>query len=226
MSPERDADDLVLLSPPIDYELPGWELFFAELDRNELDGGGVDALRARTTEWVRETLSRETLAQHPAVSAMRRLFKEAGTDPTKYRPSSEALLRRLLKGEPMPAIDPLVDVNNCLSATLAVPCCVMAEGSFEPPFVFRTGREGESYESLRGAFRLDGKPLLLDARGPCDAPITGSARVKVTDATDRATLVAYLPEGMISSEEARRTLDKMLQEARTPQAKTARPPSS
>lgn len=216
----------MFLSPPISYELSGWELFFAELDRNELDGDRVGALRARTTEWVRETLSRETLARHPTVSAMRRLFKQAGTDPTKYRPSSEALLRRLLKGESMPAIHPLVDVNNCLSAKLAVPCCVMAEGSFEPPFVFRTGRDGESYESLRGAFRLDGKPLLLDARGPCDAPITGSARVKVTDATDRATLVAYLPEGVVSREEARRTLDEMLQETRAPQSKTARPRSS
>lgn len=192
------------------YELSGWELFFAELDRSLIDGTDLAAMRLRTAREVRESISREALASHPPVAALRRLFKQAGTDPSKYRPSSETLLRRLLKGEPIPTIHPLVDVNNCLSAHLAVPCCVMAEGSFEPPFVFRAGKEGESYGSLRGPFRLAGKPLLLDAIGPCDAPITGSERVKVTEETVRATLVAYLPEGVISSQQAEEALENML----------------
>ena len=185
---------------PVEVELDGWELFFAELDRSRVVG--IDELRERVVTEVRERLSRETLATHPPVAALRRLFKKAGTDPSRYRPASEALLRRLLSEEPMPAIHPLVDVNNCLSAKLAVPCCVMAEGTFEPPFVFRAGREDESYESLRGPFRLGGKPLLVDALGPLDAPITGSERVKVTETTERATLVAYLPRGVVTIEEA------------------------
>jgi DNA/RNA-binding domain of Phe-tRNA-synthetase-like protein len=86
----------------------------------------------------------------------------------------------------------------------------MAEGTFEPPFVFRSGREGESYESLKGPFRLEGKPLLLDARGPLDAPITGSERVKVTAETERATLVVYLPEGVVSADEVRTTLARLI----------------
>lgn len=198
------------MSNVVSYELPGWELFFAELDRSLIDTEALAELRTRTAREVRESLSLETLASHPPVAALRRLFKQAGTDPSKYRPSSEALLRRLLKGEPIPAIHPLVDVNNCLSARLAVPCCVMAEGSFEPPFVFRAGKADESYESLRGPFRLAGKPLLLDALGPCDAPITGSERVKVTGETVRATLVAYLPEGFVSRQQAQEVLEEIL----------------
>jgi DNA/RNA-binding domain of Phe-tRNA-synthetase-like protein len=152
----------------------------------------------------------ETLSAHPTVAALRKLFKAAGCDPTRYRPSSEALLRRLLKGEAMPTIHPLVDLNNCLSASLAVPCCVMAEEKVSPPFVFRAGKPGESYESLRGPFSLEGKPLLVDAQGPCDAPITGSQRVKVTPETQRAWLVAYLPAGVVASEAAGQTLKGML----------------
>jgi DNA/RNA-binding domain of Phe-tRNA-synthetase-like protein len=119
----------------------------------------------------------------------------------------------VLKGEEIPAIHPMVDVNNCLSALLAVPCCVMAEGTFEPPFVFRSGREGEAYESLKGPFRLEGKPLLLDARGPCDAPITGSERVKVREETRRATLVVYLPRGVVGAAEVEATLARLLSKA-------------
>jgi len=116
-------------------------------------------------------------------------------DPTRYRPSSEALLRRLLKGEELPAIHPLVDVNNCLSVTLAIPSCVMAEGTVEAPIRLRRGGEGERMDSLRGDFDLAGKPLLSDARGPFGTPITDSRRVAVGESTSTAWIVAYLPAG-------------------------------
>jgi DNA/RNA-binding domain of Phe-tRNA-synthetase-like protein len=192
------------------FELEGWKLFFADL---AVEKDRSDRARERLAEVaveVRSALSLETLAVHPTVAALRMLFKAAGTDPSRYRPASEALLRRVLKGEDIPAIHPIVDVNNCLSLLLKAPCCVMAEGSFEPPFVFRSGRDGESYESLRGPFRLEGKPLLLDALGPCDAPITGSVRVKVKEDTARATLVAYLPQGVVCEDDASRALESIL----------------
>jgi DNA/RNA-binding domain of Phe-tRNA-synthetase-like protein len=198
------------------YELPGWEIFFADLlwePERPGPNDDLDELRSSVSAEVRQRLDLERLSAHPPVAALRRLFKEAGCDPSRYRPASEALLRRILKGEKIPAIQPLVDLNNCLSALLAVPCCVMAEGTFEPPFVFRSGREGESYESLKGPFRLEGKPLLLDARGPCDAPITGSERVKVREGTLRATLVVYLPSGGVGAADATETLARLLSKA-------------
>jgi DNA/RNA-binding domain of Phe-tRNA-synthetase-like protein len=198
------------------YELPGWEIFFADLERKPERPGeqsDLDEMRRAAAEEIRGRLDLDRLSAHPPVAALRRLFKEAGCDPSRYRPASEALLRRLLKGEEIPAIHPLVDVNNCLSALLAVPCCVMAEGAFVPPFVFRSGQEGESYESLKGPFRLEGKPLLLDARGPCDAPITGSERVKVRAETRRATLVVYLPMGVVGAADVEETLARLLSKA-------------
>ncbi len=161
-------------------ELDGWTLFWAEV---ELAGGAEDelaTLRRLAVERARERLNPESLSSNPVVKSMRLLFRAAGCDPTRYRPSSEALLRRILKGEEIPAIHPLVDLSNTLSVELAVPCCVMSEGTFDPPFSFRRGRPGESYISLRGPFTLEGKPLLCDAHGPLDCPITGNEKVKVT----------------------------------------------
>jgi DNA/RNA-binding domain of Phe-tRNA-synthetase-like protein len=192
-------------------ELAGWKLFWALLECREANPEGLPLIAQEVVRRVRSQMQLETLSAHPTVAALRKLFKAAGCDPTRYRPSSEALLRRLLKGEAMPAIHPLVDLNNCLSASLAVPCCVMAEEKVSPPFVFRAGKPGESYESLRGPFSLEGKPLLVDAQGPCDAPITGSQRVKVTPETQRAWLVAYLPAGIVASEAAEQTLKELLQ---------------
>jgi len=183
-------------------ELDGWELFWAFVSVAE-DQSGLADLRTRVASGVRERYPRPAdIAAHPPVAAMRKLFRAAGCDPTRYRPASEALLRRLVKGAELPSIHPLVDINNCLSAQIAVPCCVMTEGSLGNSLVFRVGMEGESYESLRGPFNCEARPLLVDEIGPVDAPITGSERVKVQAETSRAWLVAYLPTDVMSADEA------------------------
>jgi DNA/RNA-binding domain of Phe-tRNA-synthetase-like protein len=201
-----------LRSPPFEVrsELDGWTLFWADL---ELTGEAEDRLAPLLEEvsgGLREEFEISTLSTHPTVAALRKLFRAAGCDPTRYRPSSEALLRRVLKGGAPPPIHPLVDLNNCLSLRLAVPCCVTAEGVIEPPLVFRAGREGESYESLRGPFNLAAKPLLADDGGPLDAPITGSQRGKVRPETKAAWLTAYLPAGAVSAQTALDELEALL----------------
>ena len=187
--------------PEVRHELPGWTLLWADLEVRPGDPASLAALRAETAARSRASHTLERLAEHPTVAALRRLFRQAGCDPTRYRPSSEALLRRVLKGEELPPLHPLVDINNCLSLELAVPACVMNVPNLRPPFVLRAGRPGEAYASLRGPFNLEAKPLLADAEGPCDAPITGGERVKLLPDTTRAWLVAYMPSGVVGQAE-------------------------
>jgi len=194
-------------------ELDGWELFWAFVSVGG-DHSGLADLRLRVASGVRERFpAPANIAAHPPVAGMRKLFRAAGCDPTRYRPASEALLRRLVKGADLPAIHPLVDVNNCLSAEIAVPCCVMTEGSLGNSLVFRIGQPGESYQSLRGPFSCEAKPLLVDEIGPVDAPITGSERVKVQSDTKRAWLVAYLPKDVVSVGDAWTALETISREA-------------
>ncbi len=155
----------------------------------------MEEARIAAAREARERFGGSQLAEVPVIAAVRRLFREAGTDPTRYRPSSEALLRRVLRGEALPAIYPLVDLNNCLSVCLGVPSCVMAEGSIAGRIRLRRGVAGERMESLRGDFDLCDKPLLEDGRGPFGTPITDSVRVAVREETAAAWLVAYLPAG-------------------------------
>lgn len=198
-------------------ELDGWELFWTRLEATGESEDALATLCRREEEEARRLWRSTAVTEDETAVAVRRLFREAGCDPTRYRPSSEALLRRILKGDELPAIHPLVDLNNCLSMRLLVPCCVLAEGSFEPPLTLRAGREGETMDSLRGPFSLAGKPLLEDAAGPFGTPITDGERVKVQAGTDAAWLVAYLPAGHVGIEAASRTLDELL--ARAPVAR-------
>lgn len=189
--PRRGYTDGVDLQ--VEHRLAGWRLVWQRLELVDGGAAAAAAVRERATRRARERYAVAQLAEVPVVAAMRRLFRQAGTDPTRYRPSSEALLRRLLKGEELPAIHPLVDVNNCISVALAVPCCVMAEGSIGGSVTLRRGEVGEGMDSLRGPFDLEGKPLLEDGAGPFGTPITDSHRVAILPLTMRATMVAYLP---------------------------------
>lgn len=195
---------------PVHHEMEGWALLWALLEVNPVLADDLARLRSGAVEQARATFQPETMSSHPTVSGLRTLFRAAGCDPTRYRPASEALLRRVLKGEDLPVIHPLVDLNNCLSITLAVPCCVAIEGSFTGPVTLRAGRPGESYESLKGPFNLEGKPILVDPEGPFDTPITGSQRVKVRDDSRRAWLTAYLPSAVLRPEDAQKALDDLL----------------
>jgi DNA/RNA-binding domain of Phe-tRNA-synthetase-like protein len=209
--------------PPFEVrlELVGWELFWARLTlpdeadtaKDEDRSADLAALRVAVTDWARAELKLATLSSHPTLAVLRSLFKTAGCDPTRYRASSESLLRRILKGEDLPAVHPLVDLANCLSATLLVPCSVAVVDTFEPPVVLRAGRDGESYPSFRGPLKLDGKPLLADARGPFDSPITSSRRTGVRPDTRGVWLVAYLPARVVLPDDARRTLRDLVSAA-------------
>ena len=201
----------------VEHALVGWTLAWASL---ELRPGAAEAAgqaRAAAARRARERFAAEGLTAEPVVNAVRRLFRAAGTDPTRYRPSSEALLRRVLRGEELPAIQPLVDLNNCLSVALAVPSCVMAAGSVGGRVRLRRGEPGERLDSLRGDFDLAGKVLLEDERGPFGTPITDSRRVAVGAGTTEAWLVAYLPAGELGLEAVEGALAELasIAEART-----------
>lgn len=196
--------------PEVRHELAGWQLLWVRLTMQAGGEGALRTLRQKTQAEVRARLSLESLAQHPTVAGVRALFRQAGCDPTRYRPSSEALLRRVLKGEDLPDIFPAVDFNNLLSIELAVPSCVMDARCVEPQIVLRSGRAGERMLSMRGDFDLEGKPLLEDARGVFGTPITDSERVKVQADTRDILMVLYLPAvaGLVG--EARACLERVL----------------
>jgi DNA/RNA-binding domain of Phe-tRNA-synthetase-like protein len=193
-----------------DMQLDGWRLFWARLEFSDASETALAALRSQVAETARGRFNdTAAISGDPVVAVLRALFRAAGCDPTRHRPASEALLRRLVKGAELPAIHPLVDLNNCLSAELAVPCCVMVDGSFGGKLTWRSGMAGESYQSLRGPFSLEGKPVLFDEEGPLDTPITGNVRVKVEPDTRAAWLVAYMPASKLDHETAGASLERL-----------------
>lgn len=130
--------------------------------------------------------------------AVRAMYKRVGIDPTKTRPSSEALLRRIRKGDSLPRINAMVDVCNWCSLEFQLPYGLYDLAHVEGGVVeMRLGREGESYAGIRkDEVHVAGRITLVDARGPFGNPTSDSARTMVTTATTRVLVVVFAPRGV------------------------------
>jgi DNA/RNA-binding domain of Phe-tRNA-synthetase-like protein len=122
------------------------------------------------------------------------MYKRVGLDPTKTRPSSEALLRRVRKGDALPRINSLVDVINWCSLETRVPFGLYDLARIEGDVTLRLGRDGEAYGGIRkDTVHVAGRLTLADAAGPFGNPTSDSARTMVTPATTSALVVIFVP---------------------------------
>ncbi|MGH7777847.1 MAG: B3/B4 domain-containing protein [Candidatus Dormibacterales bacterium] len=147
-----------------------------------------------------EVEAAEGAAQRGAVASggpARALFRRFGTDPTRHRPSSEALLRRVRRGARLPRINSLVDVANVLSLRLQVPVGLYDLGKVGgEELVLRLGVPGEGYAGIgKDHVPLAGRICVADAGGPCGNPSADSLRTMIDLETERAAWVYFLPVG-------------------------------
>src|SRR5262245_6105943 len=133
---------------------------------------------------------------HPPeeIAAVRTMYKRVGLDPTKTRPSSEALLRRVRRGDPLPRINSMVDVCNWCSLEFQLPYGLYDASRIDGDVELRIGRDGELYPGIRkDDVHVAGRITLADAAGPFGNPTSDSARTMVTTSTTRALLVVFAP---------------------------------
>lgn len=133
-------------------------------------------------------------------AAVRTMYKRVGLDPTKTRPSNEALLRRVRKGGALPRINAMVDVVNWCSMEFQLPYGLYDRAHMRGPAVLRLGRAGEGYAGIRkDEVHVEGRITLADDEGPFGNPTSDSARTMVTTATRDALVVVYAPRAVAAS---------------------------
>ena len=131
----------------------------------------------------------------PAESAaVRTMYKRVGIDPTKTRPSNEALLRRVRKGDAIPRINSLVDIVNWCSLEFQLPYGLYDLSKISGPVTMRLGAGGESYAGIRkDDVNVSGRITVADTSGAFGNPTSDSARTMVTTATSEVLVIVYAP---------------------------------
>jgi len=133
-------------------------------------------------------------AEIEGLARARELYRAFRIDPTRTRPSSEALLRRVLQGKPLPHILNAVDLCNLLSLRFLLPLGLYDAEKISGHVTLRRGSPGESYPGIRKeAVHVEDRPLLADSEGPFGNPNSDSLRTSVTSDTRRLWLVIFAP---------------------------------
>ena len=136
---------------------------------------------AQEEEMVRQTMKLEEVNKWLPIRATRQAYKKLGKDPNRYRPSAEALRRRILRGLPLYRIDTLVDLINLVSIRSGY-----SIGGFDAMkiqgdrLVLGVGREGEVYRGIgRGDLNIAGLPVYRDDIGGIGTPTSDEERTKI-----------------------------------------------
>ena len=134
------------------------------------------------------------LGEHPVAGGVRRLFKSAGIDPSRYRPSGEALVRRILKGQGLYHINCIVDINNICSIESLFPLGAYDREHIIGDVNIRMGRRDEVYRGIGKEIDIAGKLVSADGEGAFGSPIADSERTKISEDTREVLILLYAPE--------------------------------
>jgi DNA/RNA-binding domain of Phe-tRNA-synthetase-like protein len=154
----------------------------------------LDPLLAEAEARVRITPPEES-------AAVRTMYKKVGIDPTKTRPSNEALLRRVRKGDTIPRINSAVDIVNWCSLEFQLPYGLYDASKLSGAVTMRLGAEGESYPGIRkDDVNVGGRITVADQIGAFGNPTSDSARTMVTPAATELLVVIYAPISISASQ--------------------------
>ena len=161
----------------------------------------------------RQRYTTESIKQMPAIEATREAYKRCGKDPSRYRPSSEALVRRTLKGHDLYRVSTLVDLINLASIRFGY-----SIGGFDADKIQGTrltlgiGQEGEPYEGIgRGPLNIGGLPVYRDEAGGIGTPTSDHERTKITKDTRHLLCIVNGYDGnQEQTEECARFIQELL----------------
>lgn len=148
----------------------------------------IDQHLARLTA----TIKPEQINAVPQIAAMRSAYKALGKDPSRYRGSAEALLRRVLQGKGLYQINSVVDINNLVSLESLNPAGTYDVERITPPIELRVGATGESYKGIgKDLINIESLPVFADAGGAFGSPTSDSERAMVRLETRKILMVVF-----------------------------------
>ena len=156
----------------------------------------LQEIKTRENEIQKLPFPRGVLAS-PQVETTRAAYKALGKDPSRYRGSAEALLRRIVAGKGLPEINSVVDIINLVSVESRLPVGLYDLGHVVGETVFRAGRAGETYKGIgKYDLNLEGLPLFSDDAGPHGSATSDSERTMVTSETKQVLAIIISFGGM------------------------------
>ena len=156
--------------------------------------GLAESEYAALEKYIGEKFSAAPPSTDRVVSDVRRMYRRIGWEPTQYRPSSEAMIRRFLKKNGIYRINNIVDLGNIVSTRFHLPMGLYDVHMIQGPVQLDVGKDDESYQGIsRDHIRAAGKLVLRDNLGIFGNPTADSRRTSVTSETRSALIIFFTP---------------------------------
>ena len=156
----------------------------------------------KTLDEIRTALSIEDISKIPPIHKAREAYKALGKDPSRYRLSAEALLRRILQGKSLYKVNNIIDILNLISVRSGISIGGYDAEKIQDGIRLSVGNESDLYHAIgRGQLNICSLPVLKDAVGPFGNPTSDSERTCVTEKIRNFLMVFFNFEGSCTIEE-------------------------
>lgn len=141
---------------------------------------------------VRQVIEGKSWGEIPGIQGSRAAYKAFGRNPGRYRVSSEALIRRVRRGDALYHINSVVDVNNLISVTSGLSVGSYDTDKIHGAITFRKAEPGEGYTGIGKDFLdMENMLVLADEEGIFGSSMSDSTRAMVTEQTKNVLVVIY-----------------------------------
>lgn len=185
----------ILISDKIKSAAPDYFMVLVEADvTNSVTSDSLWQEIEDYSAYLRENVELSQVNKRPGIVATRNAYKACGKDPNRYRPSSEALCRRIVRGMELYKIDTLVDLVNLLSMKSGYSVSGFDRDKIAgDTLTISVGEEGEPFEGIgRGPLNIAGMPVYRDAVGGIGTPTSDNERTKIDLNTTHAVICIHI----------------------------------
>lgn len=164
-------------------------ILYAEV-KNSYSPDGFWSEIEKEIELIKTNYRLDQINQRPCIAATRRVYKALGKDPNRYRPSAEALCRRIVRDIPLYRVSTLVDLINLVSIRSGFSIggfdCDKIQGDVE----LGVGTTNDEFEAIgRGSLNVEGLPLYRDRVGGIGTPTSDNEKTKISIETTRLLMI-------------------------------------
>ncbi len=183
----------IQIDPEIRQRCPALQLGCLRMEvKVEPSSSALEAMIDERAAALAASLPLEKISSLEKVRSSREAYKALGKKPGRYRPSAEALLRRVVSGKGLYRINNVVDLLNFISIDTGYSIGGYDAGAIIPPVTLGIGREGEPYQAVgRGELNIGRLPVLRDQLGAFGSPTSDSERTMVREETGDFLLVFF-----------------------------------
>lgn len=185
----------IVISDKIKSAAPDYFMVLVEADvTNSVTSDSLWQEIEDYSAYLRENVELSQVNKRPGIVATRNAYKACGKDPNRYRPSSEALCRRIVRGMELYKIDTLVDLVNLLSMKSGYSVSGFDRDKIAgDTLTIGVGEEGEPFEGIgRGPLNIAGMPVYRDAVGGIGTPTSDNERTKIDLNTTHAVICIHI----------------------------------